>query len=282
MQLLRKLIILNAVNQYGKGVIKLEALNNKVKGIINITELDNIEFRLGIRIGYSRLYEYEIKTNNYEFKLEDGIDLKEKIQCLIIDNKSLEPLLYGSSDGKLFDMNRILDMFTKDLEPNLFSETSEIIEVSEKQKIENSIIDVEINNGQQKDKIEDKEKDKDNQEAVNKEDKQTKRIELDEDFFESIKPQLDELFKCYPADKELMKSVPDSKWVRVEYESDSYYVVGILYNGKRATHICYGVPGEYTVRPKQKSEWLPLDYMDPEGKGYWVIFQDALTGKTID
>jgi len=35
------------------------------------------------------------------------------------------------------------------------------------------------------------------------------------------------------------------------------------------------------VRPKQKAEWLPLDYSNPEGAGYWMIFQDAITGKTL-
>lgn len=282
MQLLRKLVILNAVKGTGKGVIKLEALGEKVKGLINISEPKGIELRMGIRIGFSRLYEYDILSNNYDFSLDDGMNLNEKIECVIINSYTHEPLLYGSSDGRSINIDRLCELMTKDR--NLFKETSEIYETVKEvpQPISETIAENDIPKITIVDLGESKEKEC--AATVDKEKEHSKSVEKepDEDFFETIKPQLDELFKCYPADKDLMRSVPDSKWVRVDYDKDEFYVVGILYNGTRATHICYGVPGEYSVRPKQKSEWLPLDYMDPEGKGYWVIFQDALTGKTID
>jgi len=348
MQLLRKLIILKPVNNVGKGVIKLESLGGKIKGLINISEPKG-NYRLGVRVGYSRLYEYEMNGLNYDFRLDDDMNLSDKIECLVVDNNSLKPVLYGSSDGKGVNIEKMESMFTKDR--NLFGETSEEVEVrrsgepeiaratftefmeekpvkketdtemfyvapkenkkekegkkeeviekkkeeevkedrkeekEETKEVKKEIIEEkkEEINEEKKDELKEeyKEKIKEFKEDVKKEFK-PKSKEPDEDFFNSIKPQLDELFRCYPADKDLMRAVPDSKWVRVNYENDDYYVVGILYNGQRATHICYGVPGVYTIRPKQKSEWLPLDYMDPEGNGYWMIFQDAATGKTIE
>ena len=343
MQLLRKMIILSAVKNIGKGVVKLEAIGDNVKGTITIFEPKGISFRLGIRIGYSRLYEYEMNNTTYDFLLDDGMDISERIECLVINNDTLEPIMMGCSNGKMVDILTILDMFTKSNSHNLFNDNSKKLEVGKvierDKKPTDNIIDVVINNPDKKpeykndiminvvddkekmhkempkempkektnktnmhemkekkmnmpemnaEKIPDKkEENKDNSNITkekiieNKEKKTESKLD-DEDFFNGIRPQLDELFKCYPADKELMRAVPDSKWVRVDYENNEYYVVGILYNGKRATHICYGVPGDYTIRPKQKSEWLPLDYADPEGKGYWVIFQDALTGNTIE
>lgn len=349
MHLLRKLVILSAVNNVGKGVIKLEAIGDKVKGNITVFEPKGVEMRLGIRVGFSRLYEYEINNSNYAFELDNGMNLSERIECIVCDNKSLEPLMVGCTDGKIVNIDKLINMFTQEHTRNLFHETSEIIEVSianedktvEKEKadynnklqdntetvkdnivsdnvdkVKENTVNVEkvINEVKAEVKVQNNKdyKSKDNIAKENtgekiiledikfkkecitdkiidveinplKEDKgKEEQDNASEDFFIGIKPQLDELFKCYPADKELMRSVPDSKWVRVNYEKDEYYVVGIMYNGKRATHICYGVPGIYTIRPKQKSEWLPLDYADPEGKGYWVIFQDAITGKTLE
>ncbi|MGI6702369.1 MAG: hypothetical protein ACOX3U_07955 [Christensenellales bacterium] len=308
MRLVRKLIILKALTGGGKGIVKLDSFGTRNKGLINISEPKG-RFRLGIRVGYSRLYEYELDGLNYEFDLGEGLDLSDRIECLLINSDNSEPVLYGSSDGKSVNINSLKEMFTKDnpviqetmkeAAENKADENRDNIKIETKlPEADDNIINDNKENAPDSPAIEVMyiETDKDvNQANIidNKELNQENAPENvaaakpptkepDEDFFNSIKPQIDELFRCYPADKDLMKSVPDSKWVRVNYENDDYYVVGILFNGSRATHICYGVPGEYSIKPKQKSEWLPLDYMDPEGKGYWMIFQDAVTGKTIE
>jgi hypothetical protein len=254
MQLIRKLIILKPVGGPGRGSLKLEALGDSVKGIISVYDMKDTALVAGIRVGYGRLYEYPLTGISTEIVLDTNADITERVECLVVEAKTLKPILEGSSDGKALNYERLTALFTRtENEEEITAEP--IIELTETAPIK---------------KVDIKEV------PIEKEKEKIKR-----DFFESVRPQLDELFKCYPADKELMRSVPDSKWVRVNYDTDGFYVVGILYNGKRATHICYGVPGTYNLRPKQKSEWLPLDYADPEGRGYWVIFQDAETGETL-
>ncbi len=108
-------------------------------------------------------------------------------------------------------------------------------------------------------------------------------------FYFAIKPQLDEMFICYPEEKILDLTVENSKWVRVDAE-DGYYVVGLLYDEQKPSFICYGVPAYEKFAPPKDIEnmcvWLPVDEsiaQDKEQKvvGYWMIYQSAQTGEII-
>lgn len=105
-----------------------------------------------------------------------------------------------------------------------------------------------------------------------------------ENFYSAVKPQLDEMFVCYPEEKVLNDVIPNSRWIRVNCE-EGFYVVGILYNLEEPIYICYGIKGVYTLRPPEElgavCDWLPLDLNNKFGDGYWVIYQDAKTGKTV-
>ncbi len=101
-------------------------------------------------------------------------------------------------------------------------------------------------------------------------------------FYLSVKPQLDEIFVCYPEDELLNTTVPNSKWVRIDTQ-DGYYVVGLVLDGDDVSYICYGVPSTDKTAPpaeiKDLAVWLST--AENNGKGYWVIYQDALTGKCL-
>lgn len=99
-------------------------------------------------------------------------------------------------------------------------------------------------------------------------------------FYAAVKPQIDEMFICYPEERELEEVVPNSKWVRIDADGD-VYVIGVLYDGEIPSYLCYGIPGEYAVKPPREYEklcvWLPLS----EDRGYWVIYQSAVNGKIV-
>lgn len=99
-------------------------------------------------------------------------------------------------------------------------------------------------------------------------------------FYYAVKPQIDEMFVCYPQDNELNNTVQNSKWVRVEAE-DGYYVVGLLFNDNEPSYICYGVPAAVGTHPPEELEnmcvWLPID----ETSGYWMIYQSAINGAIV-
>lgn len=108
-------------------------------------------------------------------------------------------------------------------------------------------------------------------------------------FYYAVKPQIDEMFICYPEEKLLTDSVPNSKWVRIDAE-DGYYVVGLLFDEDEPSFICYGVPQlvsqEKNARraPEELENmcvWLPLNDSDGLIDGYWMIYQSAKTGEII-
>ncbi|MDE6060386.1 MAG: hypothetical protein K2G31_02830 [Clostridia bacterium] len=108
-------------------------------------------------------------------------------------------------------------------------------------------------------------------------------------FYYAVKPQIDEMFICYPEEKLLNDSVPNSKWVRVDAE-DGYYVVGLLFDEDEPSFICYGVPQPVSQeknarRAPEELEnmcvWLPLNDSDGVIDGYWMIYQSAKTGEII-
>lgn len=108
-------------------------------------------------------------------------------------------------------------------------------------------------------------------------------------FYYAVKPQIDEMFICYPEEKLLTDSVPNSKWVRVDAE-DGYYVVGLLFDEDEPSFICYGVP-QLVSQEKNASRapdelenmcvWLPLNDLSGLIDGYWMIYQSAKTGEII-
>lgn len=104
-------------------------------------------------------------------------------------------------------------------------------------------------------------------------------------FYQSVKPQIDDMFVRYPAERRLSALVPNSKWVRVDVDADDYYVVGVLFDLSLPIFICYGIPGVRSVPPPAEiadaSVWLPLDPARPDGEGFWVIYQSATDGKCI-
>ena len=105
----------------------------------------------------------------------------------------------------------------------------------------------------------------------------------EENFYIAVKPQLDELFICYPKEEKLCSLIPDSSWVKINFKDDEFYVVGLV--GKGPDYICYGIPATYEIEPPKDimalCSWLPKDKNDVEGEGYWIMYQDAITGKTI-
>jgi hypothetical protein len=107
-----------------------------------------------------------------------------------------------------------------------------------------------------------------------------KPIASEKSFFDGIKESVTEFFEKYPPYEELSAVVPSSKWVKVDTE-DTFYVVGLLFNTSGITHICYGIPGEYSVKPSSEilTEWLPLNPEEWDKSGFWMIYQNAETGQ---
>lgn len=103
-------------------------------------------------------------------------------------------------------------------------------------------------------------------------------------FYESIKDQIERLFAKNERYGRLEQLLPESRWIKVNYDSHGkYYLVGTI--GDPVRYLCYGVPGEYSPTPPPDlvgyCQWLAADENDPAGKGFWIMYQDGVTGKSV-
>lgn len=103
-------------------------------------------------------------------------------------------------------------------------------------------------------------------------------------YYERIKPQIERLFQEFNEEKSLSEVVPDSHWVKIKYDGDDYYVVGVIYDKNRPLYICYGVEGRYGEKPEKIGDYcsfIPSSIFNLKGDGYWVMYQSAITGKCL-
>ena len=104
-------------------------------------------------------------------------------------------------------------------------------------------------------------------------------------FFLTVKEELDTVFSRFEKEESLCSSVPFSKWVKINYSNDKYYVVGIIYENDVEKYICYGVPSPFSMSPPKELDgfcsFVPLSIFNLKGDGYWIMFQDAITGNCV-
>lgn len=101
-------------------------------------------------------------------------------------------------------------------------------------------------------------------------------------FYERIADEIDELFRSGERDETLEKLLPQTKWARVDYSESKRFFVGLV--GDKPDYVCYALPGTFTVPAPEylgEATFLPLDPADPEGKGYWLLYQSAADGSSV-
>lgn len=104
-------------------------------------------------------------------------------------------------------------------------------------------------------------------------------------YYESAKQELDELFSTFSLDTQLNEIFHDSRWVKIFYDEEKFYVVGQINQNGIPKYICYGVPGEYNDGEPEELKgycsFVPASLFDLTGNGYYMMFQDAVTGKCV-
>ena len=99
-----------------------------------------------------------------------------------------------------------------------------------------------------------------------------------------MKDEVEGLFRVYPREEALEKTVENSKWVRITYDGDRFYVFGVIYGGQTPEYICYGVPTDQSEIPPESmrglASFIPLS-PNERHRGYFVMYQDAATGASL-
>lgn len=104
-------------------------------------------------------------------------------------------------------------------------------------------------------------------------------------YYLTVKGELEDIFEKFPEEKSLIKLFPDSRWARITYSSDKYYVVGLIKEENKEKYICYGIPSPYSRNAPTElapyCSFIPVSVFDMNGDGYWMMFQSAVTGECI-
>lgn len=104
-------------------------------------------------------------------------------------------------------------------------------------------------------------------------------------YIDNARQELEEIFEKFPTHEGLEKLFPLSKFAKVNFAPDKYYVVGIINENGQEKYLCYGVPGKYNEQaPKELAPYctfIPVSIFNLSGDGFWMMFQDAVTGKCV-
>ena len=262
------------------GNVRLYNFNKEPDGILSVGILNNKKV---LKAGLNK-----VSDSVYSFKLTNDKELNT-FSCALVNFKNGEavPLLQGSTNGmtlteqrlcnslSVFDEKPTVENVQKTLENNgvFWDDVDEVEEI-----IDGEFFNSSCGNKCSECKYRD---------AFFKLGDDIREPEEKEDtFFDGIKEQIGALFEKYPEEEILKQIIPESKWVKIDYEEkNQYYVVGLLYEGAEIKYVWYGVPsinmGEPPEELKGFSQWLPIDTTKDKSFGYWITYQDAITGENV-
>lgn len=120
--------------------------------------------------------------------------------------------------------------------------------------------------------------------AYVKGDRQTDGLARGECFYQRMKGEIERLLAAYPAEERLERVVGNSRWVKINYGGEKFYVFGVMYEDGSPQYICYGVPSTDSRRPPESlkglASFIPAA-RDGSKDGFWVMYQDAATGASV-
>ena len=101
-------------------------------------------------------------------------------------------------------------------------------------------------------------------------------------FYSRMREEIENVLSSYPKEEALENMVENSRWVKINYGENKFYVFGVIYGNGEAQYICYGVPSDNPDNPPPSLENCSFIPAYPTGNaGYWIMYQDAKTGASI-
>ena len=299
----KSIVLTSASDGDEKAVLSIQCDNNMLTGKLRLYNF-GVEPRGIISLGIfdkNRVIKAGLtKISSMLFSFQTQLEkIPDKFSCAVVNFVGGEPapILYGNSEG-------ICDK--EDIFENVISALSGVKSVSETEKVldkygidfdddEKDIIDKTITQciNEKCDSCENCKykqfyfshykafQQEEQEEPVDNNLEDSKKT-----FFQEISSQVEKLFEKNPPEEYLQDLIPESKWVKVQFEdSGDYYVFGLVYQDEELKYVCYGVPGVYQKQaPRELSGypvWFPLDDSKREGFGYWLTYQDAKSGESV-
>lgn len=275
--MIKKIILTSAEeNNNYKGKISLENIDDKI--LVTLSgfnfSLKTNKCLLGVKIGEET---FKVKLDeNSKYLIDKELDLNDKISIVILnEDRNNEILLWGSNETSRVWKNSITSYFYEEEKQTPAPEEQSYDNISS-QNVEDEyesdeFVETLIDNAL------------DSEEEISFDEEKDEKSE----FLKSIESQIDELLINNEREVALEELLPNSKFVRVDSSGNgNYYIFGVIYEDSKVKYIVYGLPGEYAVKPedeyKNYYQWLPLNSENPEGYGYYLMYQDAIEGNQVE
>lgn len=271
-------------------VVLLEIENNTSKILIwgsNETSRvwqNNVVFNFNLNENLNK--NVDISKDNKPFVLENNDDISKQKNDFVINNFNLNNTFDKEEKENDKAKNFIKKVYAESKLDDDFESDEYIESLIDKNLSEEEFKESFINNEEnsfgvyENDFIEEKD--------INKEVTE-ENLDNKTEFFKSVENQINELLNTYEEEKALEEIIPFSKFVKVDLENNgNFYIFGVIYenNSSDMKYIVYGIPGEFSVKPddeyKNLYQWLPLNSCNPEGYGYYLMYQDAKQGNQIE
>ncbi len=273
-----------------RGVIKIYESDGKVKlkaSVVNLDYKNGDEFYF-LYVG-NKYYVFPFFNLSVEYILDDGERNSGAVALIKVENGEVLPVAYLDLNGGKVSEKEIIEIAKENITACDFASKKESDNVFGFQEYDDEQIATEnyfefadkgeVNARQnyenENSRNEDFEKEKGGEYAGGEDDKNRLRKR---EFFKSIEGEIDEIFSSHERYYRLENTVRNSKWVKINYDENRHYVVGLLYDNDAIAYLCYGVPGKYGEKPRgfeDKCQFLPISFFDLKGDGYYVIFQDS-------
>jgi len=294
--LFKRTIILcnkNKDNDNAIAFVNIQKDDRKTRAILkcyNLQNFNNVQFGLCEDENQIIKTKFDAKNNETVFDINSNLNIEGNLGCIIVSetNGEIRPLLWGKNDclDTLFPTKAV----SRDSQGRFISQNKESLFDSPTDSELNEMISKEL----EKDNISKvsniKEVDDDSEDSANDSYNEKNNDKIKEDnttFYSLISDQVEELFQKYPQEEKLQELIPHSKWVKVDYEGNGKeYTVGLIYDGDVLKYLAYGVPSSKTAEVQEEirdySQWVPLDPTSIDGRGFWIMYQDAITGDSVN
>lgn len=278
-----------------KGILTLENTEKSTIVTLKKYNFDDIKDKLilGIKTN-GEFYKVEI-TNEENYLINKKLNLNEKICAVVLSSSGFTTkiLIWGSNETSrvwkesiLYDIDAKNEQAKEDKKEVLSSKINdykdENIESLEKTYTNN----ISTDDYETDEEIETIVDNAFNNEMFDENLEEINETNNKKDFLSTIENQVEELLNNYEEEKALENLIPNSKFVKVNSNDENFYIFGVIKEDNQIKYIVYGLPGEYNVKPndeyKNYYQWLPLNPENPEGYGYYLMYQDAESGNQIE
>lgn len=283
----KKIIILTKTGSSGqgfKGSVQLLRLNDEIKITVDVISKDKSRLKDLIWLfSTSKTYLKESFTDSFRFikTFSNSYDFERGASFLIFSKSLNEIVSYGHIGEPLITLNNAEDFLIKEDKNITIDYDDEIIATEDYYKIEeNELLRDEIKSVRVESEEKVKEGESEKKFSLNEKDFSSFKSNR---YYEKIENKLKELFSTHPKCDDLKKTIKNGKFIKINYDDDRYYVVGITYEQGVPAYLAYGVKGIYGNKPLnfENSKFVPVSPFNLLGEGYYLIFQDLDSGEKV-